>query len=140
MKYKGALITRNFSVKFYVKYFLKILSIYLNFLFFCHISFFFFSVGAKGNSTCLISRQIPALEDLETHPEYDVYAKNRRDSIWCDFDRFYKSFIHESENRSVKIDKLIGKGSVTNNNNLFSKLVPESMSVFAPHNTLSFSR
>ena len=122
---------------------LKTLLICLNFFFFfvqTFIFLFLFSVGAKGNSTCLISRQIPALEDLETHPEYDVYAKKRRDSIWCDFDRFYKSFIHESENRSAKTDKLIGKGSVTNNNNPFSKLVPESMSVFAPRNTLSFSR
>lgn len=101
---------------------------------------FLSSVGVKGNSTCLISRQIPALENLETDQEYDVYAKKRRDSIWCDFDRFYKSFVREDENRSTKANKLISKGSIINNDNPFSKLIPEPISVLAPHNTLTSSR
>lgn len=99
-----------------------------------------FSVGVKGNSTCLISSQTPVLENLETHPEYDVYARKRQDSLSCDFDRIYRNFNHKNGNHLMKINKLIKKEFI-NNDNSFSKLLSKSEPILlTPHNTLSFSR
>lgn len=96
----------------------------------------------KGNSTCLISSQTPVLENLETHPEYDVYARKRQDSLSCDFDRIYRSFNHKNGNHHLmKINKLIRKEFMMNNDNSFSKLLSKSVPILTPHNTLSlFSR
>lgn len=80
------------------------------------------------------------LENLETHPEYDVYARKRQDSLLCDFDRIYRSFNHKNENL-MKINKLIKKEFMINNDNSFSKLLSKSEPILlTPHNTLSFSR
>lgn len=99
-----------------------------------------FSVGVKGNSTCLISSQTPVLENLETHPEYDVYARKRQDSLSCDFDRIYRNFNYKNGNHLMKINKLIKKEFI-NNDNSFSKLLSKSEPILlTPHNTLSFSR
>lgn len=95
----------------------------------------------KGNSTCLISSQTPVLENLETHPEYDVYARKRQDSLSCDFDRIYRNFNHKNGNHLMKINKLIKKEFMINNDNSFSKLLSKSEPILLPpHNTLSFSR
>lgn len=109
---------------------------------FLYQSIAFFSVGVKGNSTCLISSQLPTLQNLEAHPEYDVYAIKRQDLLPCDFHRFYRGFARESENRSTKTNKSIRKGSTMYINKYypFSKFGIGSMPVLISQNALSFSR
>ncbi|XP_076636826.1 uncharacterized protein LOC143349443 isoform X3 [Colletes latitarsis] len=67
---------------------------------------FTFGVGVKGNGSCEISTRVPMLENLETHPDYDVYLKKRQGSPWCDADRLYaRGFVQENENRLTKSNK-----------------------------------
>ncbi|XP_017764630.1 PREDICTED: uncharacterized protein LOC108554013 [Eufriesea mexicana] len=102
---------------------------------------FSFGIGVKGNSTCLISSQIPTLQNLEEHPEYDVYAIKRQDLLRCDSDRSYRGLIRESENCSTKTNKSIRKGSTTYINKYpFSKFGIESMPLLVSQNALAFSR
>ncbi|CAK9813018.1 hypothetical protein ANTPLA_LOCUS7636 [Anthophora plagiata] len=107
---------------------------------------FSFGVGLKGNSTCLISPRVPALENLEIHPEYDVYVKKRHDALWCDFDRLYYGSLSRGSGNgsgsrsSTDVKRINKKERVSTTGNLLSKLIRTSMPALIPLNTSPFSR
>jgi hypothetical protein len=46
-------------------------------------------IGVKGNGTCALASKTPRPEDLQLHPDYDVYVKSQR-SPHCQPDRLYR--------------------------------------------------
>ncbi|XP_076180149.1 uncharacterized protein LOC143153150 isoform X4 [Ptiloglossa arizonensis] len=107
---------------------------------------FTFGVGLKGNGTCAISTRVPMVENLETHPDYDVYLKKQQGSPWCDADRLYNGdFTQKNGSRLTKHEKSNKNKSVTDNGGSFPKLIePVSTPLHTPslprgrHDTASY--
>lgn len=95
---------------------------------------FVVSVGLKGNGTCAISTRVPMVENLETHPDYDVYLKKQQGSPWCDADRLYNGdFTQKNGSRLTKHEKSNKNKSVTDNGGSFPKLIePVSTPLHTP--------
>jgi len=49
-----------------------------------------FRIDIKGNGTCALSAKMPKSEELQSHPDYDVYMRSQRSTPHCEPDRLYK--------------------------------------------------